>query len=456
MGMKPLSLGEIARVCGGTYVGPEEKKAACITGAVRDNREVQPGNLFVCIPGEKNDGHDFAASAYQRGAACCLAQRPLKDAAGPYVLVDSTLEAIKAVGKYYRSLFSVPVIGVTGSVGKTTAKEMIAAVLSAGLNTLKTSANLNNELGVPLTLLQLQEEHQTAVIEMGISEFGEMARLADMVRPDICVMTSIGYCHLENLGDLDGVLRAKSEVYAFMKPGSCAVVCGDDEKLLAFDPGMEKITFGFGPENDYHASRIRNQGFDGICFDIHGPGQTLPDACIPAFGRHMVLAALAADAVAKRLGLSDDAVRAGLQRYAPVGGRANVTHTGYLTVINDCYNANPNSVMASLASLASVAGRRIAVLGDMNELGGSAASMHRRCGECAAENGIDLTVCCGTLSRHTFEGCREKGGGALYFEQKKSLLARLPELVHQGDSVLVKASHSHHFEEIVQELEKLK
>ena len=242
MGMIPVTLKTVAEVTCGTLVGGNG--SVTLTGVVRDNREIKEGNLFVCFKGERSDGHDFANKAFEAGAAACLAQREIPDAKGPYILVEDTFTALKALAKYYRSLLNIPVIGVTGSVGKTTAKEMTAAVLSSKLKVLKTDANLNNEIGVPLTLLSITEEHQAAVVEMGISEFGEMSRLAEMVRPDICIMTTIGFCHLETLGDLDGVLKAKSEVFEFMNENGVAIVNGDDEKLAEFDPKVRKITFG--------------------------------------------------------------------------------------------------------------------------------------------------------------------------------------------------------------------
>lgn len=456
MKMKPLSLETIARVSGGKYVGPDELKGTLITGAVRDNREVTPGSMFVCIAGQRADGHDFAQNAFERGAACCLASRVLENAAGPYVLVDSTPAALRRIAAYYRSLFSIPVIGVTGSVGKTTAKEMVSSVLSAKYLVHKTEANLNNDLGVPLTLLGLREEHQAAVIEMGISNFGEMSLLAEMVRPTICLMTAIGYCHLENLGDLDGVLRAKSEVYKYMN-GGLSVVCGDDEKLRSFDPGIRKITYGLGAENDIIAENIENLGYEGVRCDIRTGGSSF-SVHIPALGSHMVLAALAAAAIGRELRLDDAQIAAGIARYAPVGGRANVRQTGYLTVINDCYNANPNSVMASLQSLSTLKGRKVAVLGDMKELGENSGLLHRNVGACASRLGIDLVICCGTEAEKILEGFVAAGmkSAAHYYASIDELKKSLPSLVRRGDNVLVKASHSMHFEELVDELEKLK
>ncbi|MBR4231605.1 MAG: UDP-N-acetylmuramoyl-tripeptide--D-alanyl-D-alanine ligase, partial [Oscillospiraceae bacterium] len=296
MRMKPLPLIKAAEVTGGKYVGDPALENTLITSVVQDSRKVEEGSLFLCVPGERVDGHDFAAAAYAAGAACCIAERELTDPAGPYILVGSTLQALKALGAYYRSLFDIPVVGVTGSVGKTTAKELTAAVLSQKYCVLKTPLNLNNEVGVPLTLLSLREEHEAAVIEMGISDFGEMSRLAEMVRPDICIMTNIGCCHLENLRDLDGVLKAKSEVFSFMSPDSFAVVCGDDDMLRNFDTGTKKVTFGLDVQNDFRGENVENQGADGISFDIRAHG-AITHAVIPAFGSHLVLGALPAAAV---------------------------------------------------------------------------------------------------------------------------------------------------------------
>lgn len=455
MKMKPLSLEKIAAVTGGKYIGADGHKADLITGVVRDNRQVQKGNLFLCIRGERVDGHSFANSAFDAGAAACLAEHEIPDARGPYILVESTLEALKKTAKYYRSLFSIPFVGVTGSVGKTTAKEMVSAVLSRKYKVLKTPENLNNEIGVPLTVLSLREEHEAAVIEMGISDFSEMSRLADIVRPDICLMTTVGYCHLENLGDLNGVLRAKSEVFSFMKASGVAVVNGDNELLSAFDPGMKKITFGLGEHNDFIAKNIENCGFDGISCDIVSDSLSIR-ASIPAFGVHMALSALAAAAIGTELGVSAEDIRLGLTDYAPVGGRANIRHAGGITVINDCYNANPNSVAASLTSLCSVGGRRVAILGDMNELGGESAKLHEDIGKKAAQLGLDVLLACGTLSENTYNGFISAGGRkAEYFRDKASLISGLASLVSVGDTVLVKASHSGHFEEIVSALEQL-
>ena len=455
MGMKPVTLKTIADVTGGKLVGGGED--TLITGVVRDNREVKDGFLFVCFPGARVDGHDFASDAFSKGAAACLAQRELSDAAGPYILVEDTFTALKELAKYYRSLLNIPIIGVTGSVGKTTAKEMTAAALSAKLNVLKTAANLNNEIGVPLTLLSITEEHDAAVVEMGISDFGEMARLADMVRPDICIMTTIGFCHLETLGDLDGVLRAKSEVFEYMGENGVAIVNGDDEKLGAFDPGVRKITFGYGENNDWRGVNVRTDGTEGVLCDITNPDGAF-SAYIPAFGSHMVLGALPAAIAARLLGLTDEEIERGLLKYAPVGGRANIQETGYIRIINDCYNANPNSMAASLASLSEVEGRKVAILGDMKELGAASRDLHRSIGDLAGQYKIDSLICLGAEAEFIYKGFIAGGyeTEAWHFPMKEAMFSVLPRLIKEGDTVLVKASHSMGFDEVVEELKKLK
>ena len=452
--MKPLSLETIARVTGGTYVGAESNKTTLIQSVEHDSRKVKEGALFLCIKGERSDGHNYANKAYELGAVCCLAEQELPDAKGPYVLVESTLIALKALGAYYRSLFTIPVVGITGSVGKTSAKEMIASALSAKFNICKTEANLNNEIGVPLTLLNMREEHEAAVIEMGISDFGEMTRLGQMVRPDLCVMTNIGYCHLECLGDLNGVLKAKSEVFAQMNEKGIAVVNGDDALLSAFDPGLKKITYGTEANNDLRAVNIKDSGTDGIDCDIQTMDSTFA-VHIPAFGSHMVLAALAAVAVSKELGLTEEEIANGLLQYEPVGGRANVTNTENYTVINDCYNANPNSVRAALTSLTGLNGRNVAILGDMFELGADSDVLHESIGVFAAEKGVDLLICCGENSKHIYQGfIKTTDKEAYHFTNRDTMITTLPTFLEKGDNILVKASHGMHYDAVVDALLK--
>jgi len=447
--MKALTPQKIAEVTGGEYIGKDNDREIKVEGAVRDNRDVKPGNLFVCIRGARVDGHEFANSAFKSGAACCLAEQNIPDAKGPYVVVKSTLESIRTLGEYYRSLFDIPVVGITGSVGKTTAKEIIAAVLSAKFCVLKTNMNMNNELGVPLTLLSLNEHHEVAVIEMGIRDFGDMSILSQMVRPDIFVMTKIGYAHILELGDLQGVLRAKTEAFAYMKPESYAVMNGDDELLLGFDPKMRMLTFGLEEHNNVRAVDIKTKGIDSVEFDIVSQRGTF-NVKLQAYGSHLAALAPAAVVVGQILGMTDDEIAEGFKSYTPVEGRSNVKIQNGITLIDDCYNANPNSVKAALTSISSLPGRHIAILGDMLNLGEHSVQMHKEVGAFAAKSGIPILICQGNLARHIYEGYLAAGGAtADYYPDMTDLIEELSKKTKKGDTVLLKASRGMHFERLL-------
>jgi UDP-N-acetylmuramoyl-tripeptide--D-alanyl-D-alanine ligase len=447
--MKALTPIIIAQVTGGKYVGSADKQNVSVSGAVRDNRDVMPGNLFICIKGARVDGHTFANAAFESGAACCLAQEEIPNAKGPYVIVKSTLEAVRTLGEYYRSLFTIPIIGITGSVGKTTAKEIIGAVLGAKLNVLKTKMNMNNELGVPLTLLSLNEQHEAAVIEMGIRDFGDMSILAQMVRPDIFVMTKIGYSHIVELGDLQGVLRAKTEAFAYMKPDGIAVLNGDDELLLGFDPKMRKLTFGLEEFNDVRAVNIRANNIDSVEFDILSEKSNF-HVKLPAYGSHLAALAPAAVIVGQLLGLTDEDICKGFMSYAPVEGRSNVSNINKITLIDDCYNANPNSVKAALTSISALPGRHVAILGDMLNLGEHTVKMHNEVGAFAAKSNVDCLLCQGELARHMYDGFISNGGvNAKHYQSMEELMEDISAQIKKGDAVLVKASRAMQFERLL-------
>ncbi|MBQ1452711.1 MAG: UDP-N-acetylmuramoyl-tripeptide--D-alanyl-D-alanine ligase, partial [Ruminococcus sp.] len=322
---------------------------------------------------------------------------------------------------------------------------------SQKFKTHKTQGNLNNELGVPLTLLSMPEDTEAAVIEMGISGFGEMTRLAKMAQPTICVLTIIGCCHLENLGDRDGVLKAKTEMFDYAKEGAAFILNGDDDKLSTVKDvrGTKPIFFGLDKSNRYYAESIENNGEGGVsctlCFD-----DTRLDVTIPAIGSYMVSNALAAVAAGKLLGLSDEQLKNGVEAYKTVGSRANVINTGKLRIIDDCYNANPTSVKASLDTLKNFEGRKVAILGDMKELGSNELALHYDTGAYAKEIGIDRVLSVGPLAKELARGAED-----VWFESIDALLPELPDLLKDGDTVLVKASHSMHFENIVENLKTL-
>ena len=472
--MEHLTPQLIAEITGGTYFGDEAGRGAAIRGAVCDDRLVAPGNLFVCVKGARVDGHAYAGKAIAAGAACVLAERRVEDANGPCVIVGSTLESIKTIGAYHRSLLRIPVIGVTGSVGKTTVKELTAAVLGAKLKVHKTSLNQNNELGVPLTLLGIGHEHEAAVVEMGVGEIGEMKSLAMMVRPDVLIMTKIGYSHLNAFTDLAGVLREKSEVFKYMDPGAAAILGGDDELLREYDPGMRRILFGVGGNCDYRASGVRALGAEAVVCDIEykAPGtraigtETAArdllcgrggfQVTIPGYGKHLGLLMPAAVAAAHLLGLRDEEIRKGAASYSPAEGRASVIGTGQITIIDDCYNSNPHSAAIALESLSELPGRHVAIIGDMLNLDAFSDEKHREIGSLAARSRIDLLICCGDKAALVYEGyMREGGGEARYYAGKPDAARELPKLIEKGDAVLVKASRGMEFEEFIPLLKNL-
>ena len=449
--MKPFTLEEIAAACGGTYVGSDAMKSAVITSVERDSRQIKDGSLFLAIKGERVDGHDFIQKCYDSGAVCAICEKAPQAADKPYILVSSTLDAVKKIGKAYREKFDIPIVGVSGSVGKTSTKEMLYAVLSQKYKTHKTQGNLNNELGVPLTLLSMPEDTEAAVIEMGISGFGEMSRLSEMAQPTICVLTVIGCCHLENLGDRDGVMKAKTEMFRFARDNAAYILNGDDDKLNTITEvrGKAPVFFGLDKSNRYYAENIQNNGEGGVrctlCFD----GNAL-DVTIPAIGSYMVSNALAAVAAGKLLGLSDEQLKNGVEAYKTVGSRANVVNTGTLRIIDDCYNANPTSVKASLDTLVNFDGRTVAILGDMKELGANELALHYDTGVYAKELGVDRVISVGPLAKEL-----AKGADDIWFESIEALTPELKTLLQTGDTVLVKASHSMQFEKIVEFLKTL-
>lgn len=440
--MKDMTIFSAARAAGGRVAGCGQD--APLSGGVIDSRGAGPGLMFCALPGERADGHEYMRSALEKGAACCLATHVPEGVTGPVVLVDDVRSAMAKIAGACRDRLGIPVVGITGSSGKTTAKEMCAAVLSQKYNTLKTEKNFNNELGVPLTLFRIGPEHGAAVVELGINHFGEMSRLGAMAKPDIAVYTLIGRSHLEALGDLDGVLRAKGELVEHMPPDGLLIVNGDDEKLAAWRPARRKLTFGLGEGCDVRGVGFAPRGAEGSALTVLA-GERRIELFLPAYGRHLAYAALAAAAVGIELGLSDGQIAAGAADYAPVGRRARIIETPSLTVIDDCYNANPDSVKMAIASAGALGGRLVCILGDMLELGEQSEQMHREVGEAARAAGALLLTA----------GERSAAMGGEHFASKAELISALPRLLKRGDRVLVKASHSMAFEEISDALRAL-
>ena len=448
--MRSMTISGAAAVCGGRLVGYTGENRP-IGRAVIDSRRVQPGDLFVAYRGEKADGHSFIAGALESGAACCLAEYLPEGVSGPAILVGNVQKALEDICTAYRTGLHIPVIGITGSVGKTTAKEMISAVLSQHMNVLKTEGNLNNRIGVPMTVSRIEEEHQAAVIEMGISGFGEMTALARIAQPTIAVFTVIGHAHLEFLHDLDGVYRAKTEMLGFLPKDGTVIYNGDDAMLRRLDCPQRLISYGLGEDCLVRAVDIEQLPSGRTRCRINCSGRSI-NAEIPAYGQHMVYAALEGAAAGFAMGLSDAEIEAGIAAYKTVGRRGVVTDTGYITLVDDCYNANPDSMRCAIDSLMKLPGRHVCVLSDMREMGSNSPEMHRELGEYALESGIDFAAAYGPMSKYLAEAM---GSRAAYFETRDELIAALPELIRKGDSVLVKASLGMHLEPAADTLKTL-
>lgn len=456
--MKNMTIENIAAACGGEIVSPFSYPQDEIKGAVLDSRLVEEGYLFFATKGEKVDGHDYVKTAFEKGALCAVCERVPEGVNGPVIVVKDSFVALKQVAAYYRSNLNIKVVGITGSVGKTSTKECIASVLSHKFDVLKTEGNFNNEVGLPLTVLKIRDNHEIAVLEMGISDFGEMSRLAEIARPDVCVITNIGQCHLEKLIDRDGVLKAKTEMFNFMKPGGNVVLFGDDDKLstISYVNGVKPIFYGLGENNDITAADIVNKGLLGSDFTIKDTALSFK-ATMPLPGKHMIYNALAATAVGRIFKMEDGDIAAGIASVKAVGGRSNIIDANGITIIDDCYNANPVSVKAAIDLLCEAITPKVAVLGDMFELGENEAALHREVGVYAAERNIDTIILVGELSKNTYEGAMSKVSDpakttVVHMKDIDELCDRAPGLIRKDDAVLIKASHGMNFTSVVGEL----
>ena len=459
--MKNLTPEIIAKVSGGRCITGKNYVSREIESITTDSRKIEKDCMFVAIKGERVDGNKFVPDAYKEGALCCISENEPEGVeidGCAYIVVDSCLQAVKDIAEYYREVCGTKIIGITGSVGKTSTKEMIASVLSEKFNTLKTLGNFNNELGVPLTIFRLRPEHEVAIVEMGISDFGEMTRLGKIVKPDACVITNIGQCHLENLGDRDGVLKAKTEIFKYLKDGGTAYLNGDDDKLASVKDvnGKAPYKFGFDKSNDIYADNIVNHGLAGTELDAVTKDQII-HIKVPVPGKHMVSNALAAVAAGLDMGMTPEKIKAGISKFEAIGGHSSIYESDMFTIMDDCYNANPVSMKAGIDVLSDVAGRKVAIIGDMFELGTEEKEMHYDIGKYAAIKEIDCIICIGKLAKQYADGAKDAGKaeGVYYFEDRDSAIKEIPSILQKSDSILVKASHGMHFEKIVDILKNM-
>lgn len=421
---------------------------------VHDSREVQPGDLFVALRGQR-DGHTFIPDAFQRGARGVLAERlvPLDPwlpaAARPgfaYLLVPATLPALQTLAAYWRRRFALPVVAITGSVGKTSTKEVLAAVLETVGPTLRSQRSFNNEIGVPLTLLGLRPEHRFAVLEMGTYGPGEIAALCRIAQPTIGVVTNVGPVHLERMGSLETIARAKAEIVADLPADGYAVLNGDDPRVraMAGQTRARVVLYGLAAGNALRAEAIESRGLHGLRFElIAGPERRT--ITTPLIGRHLVYAALAAAAVGLCLGLSLDQIADGLAR-ARVGLRLQpVPARNGALLLDDTYNASPASCRAALDLLAELPGRKVAILGDMYELGAYEEEGHREVGRYAAGR-VDHLIVVGPRARWIGEEAEQAGLSSVEYYPDRQAVRFTPQ---PGDVILVKGSRGMRMEELV-------
>ncbi len=443
--MKTLTLKEIENAVNGTVTVDTS-----FTGVYTDSRKPVKGGLFIALEGERFDGHDFIENALADGAAAVMCRKKT-DTHLPVIYVEDTKKALLALAAYYRGLFDIPVAGLTGSVGKTTTKEMTALVLSSEFETVKTQGNLNNDIGMPMTLFNLEESTQAAVIEMGMNHKGEISTLTKVSRPDIAIITNIGVSHIENLGSRENILSAKLEILEGMKKGSPLIVNGDNDLLSAVTLDDYDIVF-FGIDNaDCHVRAVDIEMYDDrtVCNILYEGKKYI--CHIPVAGIHNVYDALAAFAAGVKLGIAPEKASEAIAAYVPAGMRQKTVVKNGITFIEDCYNASPDSVKAGLNTLSAMsAKRKIAVLGDMLELGDYSETAHRETGRYAAEKGIDILFAYGEASACIYDEANKNGIKEVYhYTDEKSLADVLSECIREKDAVLFKASRGMKLENII-------
>lgn len=445
--MGKITLREAAQWCGGRV---EEKYAdRTFFGASNDSRKIQPGELFVVLQGER-DGHDYIPAAMERGAAAVLGSRQVGDY--PMILVEDTRKALGDIARQERLRLNMKVVAVTGSVGKSTTKEMIACVLDGTYRVGKTPANHNNDIGMPMALLAMPEDTEVAVLEMGMNHFREIAYLASIGRPDVAVITNIGTMHIEHLGSMQGILQAKLEILEGMQENGRIILNGDDQLLWNRHKLYPVHTRYFGiqnPECDVLGSDISQQ--DGILsFQVHSGSLTFP-AELSLEGEHYVPDALAAISVGLEMGVDAAKIQERLSRFRNMAGRQEILEIRGCTVIKDCYNAGPESMAAALNVLGHKPGRHIAVLGDMLELGVCTQAEHYRIGRIAAEK-ADVLMAYGPNAPRVIGGAITGGMNdrcAKAYDDQKKLAEALGRIARPGDVILVKGSRGMHMERVL-------
>ncbi len=449
--MERMTINEIISATGGELICGD--KNISIKSVSIDSRKVFEDTLFVALKGENSDGHDYVEKAFENGAVAALCQREMKSDK-PIILVSDTQKALGQIAKYYKKKFSIKTVAITGSVGKTTTKDMLYSVMNTQYHTLKTEGNFNNELGLPLTVLRLNNSHEAAVLEMGMSDFGEISYIADIARPDVAIITNIGMSHIENLGSQEGIFKAKTEICENFNKDSLLIVNADDKylkKALEFK-GFSVVGYGIESECDYKARDIENLGLEGTKFttSIYNRDYRIH---IKTPGVHNVYNALAAIACGVWYNIGPNRIISGIENFSLTDMRMSIEKVGNITLINDCYNASPDSVKAALKVLNTQATRKVAILGDILEMGEFAKDAHYELGKAVAENKVDVLLTAGENAKFIAEAAGDNGvpeGAA--FNTTEELVLNVSKFIKDNDTILIKASRGMHFEKIVDKI----
>lgn len=452
--MQKLSISDIIKATSGNLIiGTSDCEISSIT---TDSRKAENGVLFIPLKGEKADGHDFIAQALENGAIT-LTERDCTYSDGTVIKVSDTRKALGDIARYYKMKYPVKSVAITGSVGKTTTKDLVYSVIAQEFKTHKTPNNFNNDIGVPLTVFGIEREHEAAVIEMGMNHFGEISYLADIARPDSAIITNIGMSHIENLGSQEGIFRAKMEMTERFTEKNTLFVNGDDKYLKTICNTTYKVVrFGMADTNDVYAKDIVNNGLMGTEFTVvHPDGEFRCEVRQP--GEHNIYNALAAVCAGLNLGISEDKIATGLRECVYTASRLEITGHKGMEIINDCYNSSPDSVRAALKVMRhTVKQRRVAILGDILEMGEYAKDAHFELGKSVKEFGVDLLVTAGENAGYIAAGAKDAGLDAVVsYATTDDLKANISGLVKSGDCILIKASHGMEFYKIADEIKAI-
>ncbi len=450
--MQKFTVSDILEATSGRLISGDKEKT--ITGVFSDSRKAEEGSLFVPFRGERSNGHDYISDCLSKGAVS-LTEEKIPQMDGTIIEVDSSLNALGDIAKAYMKKYRVPTVGVTGSVGKTSTKDMISGVLAKKYNLLKSTGNHNNEIGMPLTILELEKENDMAVLEMGMSDFGELDYLANIARPDVAVITNIGMSHIENLGSQEGILKAKLEITNYFGKDNVLFVNGDDKFLKDIKGDYKIIRYGLGEGCQIRGTDIKNKGILGSEFTLLYDGKSYP-VTVKAPGEHNVYNALAAIGIGIHFGVAmKDAIDA-VSEVELTDMRLTVEEWGENIIIKDFYNAAPDSIRASLGVLKSVgARRRMAILGDVLEMGEFAETEHRKLGKSAYEC-ADVLITAGENARFIGEGAKELGmKNILSFPDTDTCAEEIKKHIKSGDCILIKASRGMKFEKIYDRIKEI-